>query len=114
LAGYKLHKLADVLSAESEEELYFGLISLWKHPENLVLSASGGPPAWSSGREEIGLADFAARMMYYDLICYLPDDILAKVDRASMAVALEARVPLLDHRLVEFAWRLPSRMKLRD
>jgi asparagine synthase (glutamine-hydrolysing) len=111
--GDKLHKLAQIIAAQRPEEIYRGLVSFWKDPSNLVLGS----------REPLSLLDrpqdwprepaFEQRMMYLDQCTYLPDDILVKVDRAAMGVSLETRVPMLDHRLVEFAWSLPLAMKIR-
>jgi asparagine synthase (glutamine-hydrolysing) len=113
-AGDKLHKLAAILASDSPAVIYEQLISQWQSPSDIVINGSepSGPSnkVWSHSV----LTDLTERMMLLDLITYLPDDILTKVDRASMAVGLEARVPLLDHRLVEFVWRLPVRLKVRD
>jgi len=104
--GQQVHKLASVLAAQSLSELYRTLCAHWD--ANLVLGAEPGDalplPAFGNP---------AQAMMLLDLTRYLPDDILTKLDRASMTVALEARVPLLDHRVAEFAWRLPPRYKIR-
>jgi asparagine synthase (glutamine-hydrolysing) len=97
----------------SPEELYLGLVSAWKSPNALVLGGEEYPTAIRDRAQWAALPDFAQRMMFLDLITYLPDDILAKVDRASMGVSLEARVPLLDHRVVEFAATLPLHLKIR-
>src|SRR5215204_3700862 len=112
--GDKLHKLAGVLVAENPEELYRGLVSQWKRPEEVVLGAHEPLTAISDRSHWAALPDFTQRMMFLDLISYLPDDILTKVDRASMAVSLEARVPLIDHRVVAFAASIPLSMKIRD
>jgi len=111
--GAKLHKGAAVLSAKNIEELYLGLVSHWS-PKALVLGAFE-PPTFLAGNAPnlLGL-DSIACMMALDAISYLPDDILVKVDRAAMGVALEGRMPFLDHRVVDFAWRLPQSMKLRN
>ena len=114
LPGDKLHKLAEVLPANSPEAMYYGLTSHWKEPAGVVLNATEPPTTLTDRNCWPDLSDFIHRMMYMDLITYLPDDILTKVDRASMGVSLEARVPLLDHRVVEFAWRLPLSMKVRN
>lgn len=114
MPGYKMHKLADMLSERGPEAGYRNLVSHWKDPAAVVLGAAEPPTLLGDGWAECGVPDYAQKMMYLDLATYLPDDILTKVDRASMAVSLEARVPLLDHRVVEFAWRLPLSMKLRD
>jgi asparagine synthase (glutamine-hydrolysing) len=112
LPGDKLHKLAGVLACSSPEIMYRGLVSFWE-PESVVLGASEPPTALTDREQWANVPDFTQRMMFLDLVSYLPDDILTKVDRASMAVSLEARVPLLDHRVAEFAWTLPLDMKIR-
>jgi asparagine synthase (glutamine-hydrolysing) len=103
--GTQMQKLGRVLAAQDLNDLYFELVSHWR---NAVPNAPEVP------RPVSDLADPVERMMYLDQISYLPDDILAKVDRASMAASLEAREPLLDHRVVELAWTLPLEMKVRD
>ncbi len=111
--GEKLHKLALVLGARDPDEVYLGLTSHWRRPTSVVLSGVEPEVPSSNGHRRAALPDFTQRMMFLDLISYLPDDILVKVDRAAMGVSLETRVPMLDHQVVEFAWRLPLSMKIR-
>jgi asparagine synthase (glutamine-hydrolysing) len=112
--GDKLHKLAGVLAAENPEELYRGLISQWNRTHEVVVGGNEPATAITDRAHWAALPDFTQRMMFLDLISYLPDDILTKLDRASMAVSLEARVPLIDHRVVAFAASVPLSMKIRD
>lgn len=110
--GEKLHKLGAILGAADEDALYRAVCSHTLDPAGLVLGAREAPARMA---DLGGLSlPFAERMMLTDLRTYLADDVLTKVDRASMAVALEARVPLIDHRVVALAWRLPARMRIRD
>lgn len=111
--GDKLHKAAEILAVRSPEEIYLGLVSHWKNPEQLVPDGHEPPTLLTDPAYWSDLPDFEHRMMYLDTVTYLPDDILTKVDRAAMSVSLETRVPLLDHRVVEFAWTLPLAMKIR-
>ncbi|MBE3039506.1 MAG: asparagine synthase (glutamine-hydrolyzing), partial [Chloroflexi bacterium] len=113
-ASEKIRKIAESLPADSPEAVYLDLVSHWKEPASIVRGAAEPPTLLTSRESWAYLPDYTAWMMYMDLVTYLPDDILVKVDRASMGVSLEARVPYLDdHRVVEFAWRLPLRMKMR-
>ncbi len=114
LFGEKLHKLADAFTASSSEEMYSNLVSHWKQPSDLVLNSAEPLTLLTNPHLWANLPDFSQRMMFLDMVSYLPDDILTKVDRASMGASLETRVPFLDHRIVEFAWRLPLSMKIRD
>lgn len=108
--GDRVHKLAGVLSARGVEEIYRRLISHWAAGEVCVQgSASLALPPTNDALE----LDSTEWMMRADFCTYLPNDILVKVDRASMSIGLETRVPLLDPRIIEFAWRLPRELKLR-
>ena len=110
----RLPKLADVVRVNSGETYYHRLVSHWKDPAEVVLGGEEPSTIFSTPEHLPRLPGLRERMMYLDSMTYLPDDILTKVDRASMAVSLEARVPLLDHRVVEFAWRVPMALKYRD
>jgi asparagine synthase (glutamine-hydrolysing) len=114
-AGDKLHKFAEIAGARDAVAFYRGVVSIWKNPLGILrdrsldedsLTLSNPPPTSRNG-------SFTEYMMHADLLNYLPDDILVKVDRASMGASLEARAPLLDHRLVEWVSRLPMRFKIR-
>ena len=110
----RLPKLADVIIHRDSELFYRNLVSHFKQPCKIVRNAQE-PNTILSGSERLpNLSSIRELMMYLDMVTYLPDDILTKVDRASMAVSLEARVPLLDHRVVEFAWQVPTEFKYRD
>jgi asparagine synthase (glutamine-hydrolysing) len=108
----KLHKLVDVLPARSLEDVYLGLRTHWAQPEQVVLGAR--EPSLAPLRPAAWPRAGAATMQCLDAMTYLPDDILVKVDRASMAVGLEARVPFLDQRVAELAWSLREDQRIRD
>ena len=111
----RFYYLSEITKVKSANELYWRFSSHWDQPEQVVINGYE-PSAFhmASGNSRL-LPDFAQRMMYLDLMTYLPDDILVKLDRASMAASLEGRVPFLDdHRVVEFAWQLPLHMKIRS
>jgi asparagine synthase (glutamine-hydrolysing) len=109
----RLPKIAHLLEAgASAHTLHRKLISHWQSPSDIVRGAR--EPQTAGHETGPSFADPRQSIMYLDTISYLPDDVLTKVDRASMAVSLEVRVPFLDHRLVEFAWRIPMAEKIRN
>ena len=112
--GDKLHKFAHAILHEDPDDMYRRMLSHWNEPDETVIGASEAKGILWDDSIRKTVPDFLDRMQFLDTVTYLPDDILTKVDRASMAVALEARVPLLDHRVVEKAWSLPQDMKLHD
>lgn len=112
--GDRLHKIARMAGLGSPEELYMAMVSHWDDPTAIVAGAIEPRTVLNDPAQWARLPELLDRMMYLDACTYLPGDILAKLDRASMGVGLEGRVPLLDHRVVEYAWRLPLSMKMRS
>jgi len=111
--GRNAHRLAEMLGMKSSHEIYASHVSHWNYPEKLVLG-SKEPLNHLMQLRQPKVSSFTEWMMAQDIVTYLPDDILTKLDRASMSESLEARVPLLDHRVVEFTWRLPLDWKSKD
>ena len=112
--GDKVSKLAPYVASGNRESLYHRMLTYWDPPSEVLLNSAEPATVLESIADASFLPNLEDMMMLSDLVNYLPDDILTKVDRASMAVSLEARVPLLDHRVVELAWRLPLKMKIRN
>lgn len=112
--GRLLARRADVLGMKTPEEFYLRNSSQWKAPAEVVLGGSEPPTVFTDPARWPAGGGFTERMQFLDASSYLSDDIFTKVDRASMAVSLEARVPLTDHRVVEFGWSLPRHLKVRE
>ena len=112
--GEKIHKGAKVLASNSIDELYLGLVSQWDSPEDLVLGSREPKTVLTSENLQPDLSCDVGKMMAMDMLSYLPDDILTKVDRAAMHVSLETRVPFLNHKIVEYAMKIPLKLKVKD
>lgn len=108
--GERIPKIGQLIGESSPDDVYRRLVSLVPDPERFMAGAVDGTLPQDNGAT---FPDFRQKMMYTDTVTYLPDDIMVKVDRASMAVSLEGRAPFLDHRVVEAAWRLPMSAKIR-
>ena len=109
----KAAKLARVLSASDPDDAYRALTTHWDDATSLVLGNDHRDTASNRSRSPVSDGGITEQMLWFDLVRYLPDDILAKLDRAAMAVSLETRVPFLDRGILDLAWRLPLDAKLR-
>jgi len=110
----KIQKMVEILDAADPIEMYKRLVSHWRKPATIVLDSHETGVFLMNESQWANVKDFTHMMMCLDLVTYLPDDILVKLDRAAMGMSLETRVPFLDHRVVEFAWHLPLSMKVRS
>lgn len=112
--GQRLHRLAEYARSRNVDELHRKMVSVWQLPDAAVIGGESPPSILADHLPPRGSLSGIERMMQLDMLAYMPDDILTKVDRATMASALESRAPLLDHRVAEFACSLPLEMKVRN
>ena len=113
-AGVKIHKLGEIIQEQSPDLIYRSLVSQWKSPGEIIPGSKENETFLTKELGGISERDIEQRMMFLDGLTYLPDDLLVKVDRAAMGTSLETRIPFLDHRVVELAWRLPLEMKIKS
>lgn len=109
LPDEKIDKMVALMRARSQGEMYRSLMSAWRRPATWI-DPTGARDQLVDAIDALWPTSLVDRMMLADQLHYLPDDLLAKVDRASMAVSLEVRVPILDHRVVELSWRMPRQL----
>ena len=109
-----MYKGINALGANDLYDLYYMLCSHWQNPTDIVIDSKEPETLLTNLKPELKGLNIQQQMMVLDMLTYLPDDILVKVDRASMASSLETRVPLLDHNLVEFSWKIPHSFKFRN
>jgi asparagine synthase (glutamine-hydrolysing) len=109
----ELVKAGKVIGAPDPQHAYLALVSHWEQPEDVVIGAGADRSLASTPGSWPQLGTVTEQMLWLDLVGYLPDDVLTKVDRATMAASLESRLPFLDRAVVELAWRIPTELKLR-
>ncbi|HUH59514.1 MAG TPA: asparagine synthase (glutamine-hydrolyzing) [Candidimonas sp.] len=114
IPGTKAQKLADVLELSSEDAYFSRLTSHWQDPASILIGGNEPPTILTSPEMWPKTDSFEHWMMAMDAQTFLPEEVLVKVDRAAMACSLEARTPMLDHRVVELAWGMPLSMKIRN
>ena len=112
--GDKMHKVVNVLKAKNLNDLYYMLCSHWQNPTELLINSKEPGTLLTEFKPELKGLNSQQQMMALDFITYLSDDILVKVDRAAMASSLETRVPFLDHKLIEYVWKIPHSLKFRN
>ena len=112
--GDKMHKFANILKVKSLDEIYNVLTSHWLNPNEVVINSKEPGTLLTEFKPELRGLNSEQQMMVLDLITYLPNDILVKIDRAAMASSLETRAPFLNHKLLEYVWKIPQSLKLRN